>query len=160
MNFAEIEKRTGLSQRRLCYTLEHDFFGVGNRKGQWWRKVSGGRGNARNFDPFEAFAVCCVGMMLEAGLHRAVVKDCMAQIHASESDRSKNLLLRAYHSDGIAMLEVGDRKHYRFRSDGPFRRSRFDTDWRCLATGQKSHNYEPYVRVSVDVTKLRQDLIG
>jgi hypothetical protein len=160
MDFAEIEKRTGLSQRRLCYTLEHDFFGVGARKGQWWRKASSGRGNVRKFEPFEAFAICCVGMMLEAGLHRAVVKDCMSRIDASESGESKNLLLRAFHSNGVALLEIGARKHYRFRSDGSFPAGKFDTDWRCLATGKKGHNYRPYVRVSIDITKLREDLKG
>ena len=157
MTLAEISNKTGLSTRRLCYVLEHDFFGVSSDDTPPWDKQAG-HGNTRSFTEFEAFCLCVIAMMLDAGLRRREIRKCMARLNATLSD-SKNLLRLASTSTGYAELEIGDRHYYRFVSDGRLRKQKFDTRWRTIDSGDlRDRRYEPFVSIAINVAKIRDTL--
>ena len=156
--FAEISAKTGLSTRRLCYILEHDFFGISEDDTPPWDKQSG-HGNTRSFTEFEAFGICVVAMMLDAGLRRREIKKCMARLNATTSDTKRNLLLLTSTSKGGAVLEIGDRQYYRFTSDGALPMQKVDTGWRRIDSGDSwEGRYEPFVRIAIHVSRIREAL--
>src|SRR4051794_12241237 len=100
-DLAAIADRSGLPVRKIRYVLDHRLT-PGEVKGR-------GRGAARSFTPFEAFGLVLAATMLEAGLKRALVRDCLVQLCPVPShDLDAVPLYRAFASAGAARIEVGD----------------------------------------------------
>ena len=157
MILSEIAKKTGLTKRRLCYVLEHDFFGVGAEASRWEKDA--GRGNTRSFDDYEAFGLSCVGLMLNAGLRRREITNTMARIRASSNNLKENLLFQAFTATRDAVLEIGDQYYYRFVSKGSLPRQKFDTKWRSIDRGDlRDQASAPFVVVRIDVAAIRDAL--
>lgn len=62
-NLAEIAHTSGVAVRKLRYVLDHQILSGS-------QDASQGRGTARSFTPFEAFALVTAALMLRAGLRR------------------------------------------------------------------------------------------
>ena len=99
--------------------------------------------------------------MLEAGLRRALVRDCfslLCQRRRTTSKPEELPLFRAFQASEIAKLEVGDWINVRLVvGDSPPSDS-LGTGWRQIGTGAKVESYEPMILVSVNVGALRRQL--
>ena len=152
MTIYEISTRLGISTRRLRYVLEHDVLPS-------WRSASEGRGNERSFEGFEAFGIACAAWMLQGGLRCATVKQLFAAVCPSGGIMKKNPLFQAFIARGDSTFEIGDGVNVRLSSATRPRAGNSDTGWRQIATGAElSDNYEPDIRIQINVGKLRSKL--
>jgi hypothetical protein len=151
-DLARIAATSGLSPRKLRYTLDHDLLPGGEG-------ASRGRGVPRSFTPFEAFGLVLATQMLEAGLKRALVRDCLARLcRGSGRDVATGPLYRAFMASGPSRLEVGDWRHVRLVSTArrPSPVADVDTGWLPLG-GQAGPpaTYAPLVTLGLDIGQLR-----
>jgi hypothetical protein len=153
-DLARIAETSGLPPRKLRYVLDHGLLPGG-------RVVSRGRGAARSLEPLSAFAVVIAAVMLEAGLKRALVRDCMAGIcQPSGRDPSSMPLARALYARGPARLEVGDWRYVRLVAQRiPGRRvasADTDTGWLPLAGhAPPAPGFTPLMSIGLDLGQLR-----
>src|SRR5690349_15868614 len=127
IDLAEIAERSGMGRRKLRYVLDHALLPGG-------KLASQGRGAARGFTPFEAFGIATAALMLEAGLKRALVRDCLARLCRTSDRRAVDApLYRAFAADRAALLEVGDGQQVRLSGTGRLPGTTFDTGWQPLA---------------------------
>jgi hypothetical protein len=157
VDIAELARRTGIGARRLRYTLDH-----GVLPGS--RKASQGRGAARSFTDFEAFGLACATLMLEAGLRRSLVHDCIHLLcgqHGRSTPVHEIPLYQAFQQCGAVSLEIGDGLNVRIW-DGPgVAPSTLERTWRQAETGAiLQEGYEPLVLVRINVGHLRRRLTG
>ncbi len=97
--------------------------------------------------------------MFQGGLRRATVKRSIAAICPSARNLKKNSLYKALFATGETILEVGDNVNLRMYGASRIRSGNFDTGWRQIATGAElKDKYQPYVKVQIDVGKLRDNL--
>ena len=105
MDVSEIAERTGIAVRQLRYAIYHTLVpGV--------RRVEKGGGAARRFTDFEAFGIALVAMLLESGLKREVVSDCMELLVGGYSHQVTTgdiPLWCAFVGGGTTKVEVADR---------------------------------------------------
>src|SRR3954451_4631062 len=141
-DLAEIAGRSGIAARKLRYVLDHALLPGG-------QLASRGRGAVRSFTPFEAFGLATAALMLEAGLKRALVRDCLAVLcRAPGRDGGDVPLYRAFAADRSARLEVGDWEFVRLSGSGRSPGKSFDTGWLPLAEGAvPAGAYTPLVMV-------------
>ncbi len=155
MKISEIVDRTGIAQRRLRYVLEEGLLPGGNA-------ASDGRGTARKFTPFEAFSIACAALLLESGLKRALVRDCLAVLCGPGNRRTRCdadvPLYQAFVTREIARLEVGDWVNIRLCGSGACKQRGLDTGWRQIHTGAEVQGYEPLILISIDVAAIRRQL--
>ena len=146
-----IADRSGIAVRKLRYVLDHGLLPGG-------KTASRGRGAARSFTPFEAFAIATAALMLEAGLKRALVRDCLAALVGAPGAKIGDVpMYRAFAADGTARLEVGDWEHVRLLGTGRLPGSTFDTGWLPLAGRPvPARSYAPLVTVALDVGQIRR----
>lgn len=175
LTIADVVHRTGASNRRLRYVLEHDLLELDD-------VVQPGRGVARLFDPKTAAALAVAALMLDAGLRRSAV------IIAVRLLRSEPLLpvprgakpglsriMEHFSGEWIHRLDIGDGRFYRWHWRAPDRESDGRTGWRQVHEQQlhetESELFEravrqvvateppeadtPLVTVSVDVEAVR-----
>jgi hypothetical protein len=148
-DLAEIAESSHLSVRKLRYVLDHGLLPGG-------KVASRGRGAARHFLGFEAFGIATATLMLEAGLRRALVRDCMAALCPSVGrDFERIPLYRAYQARGAARLEVGDWSYARLVVEGSALKSPLDTGWIPLAGSVPVSSYAPLVCLALDVAQVR-----
>jgi hypothetical protein len=118
--------------------------------------ASRGRGSARRFTAFEAFGIALATLMLEAGLRRALVRECMSAVSpAVGRDLDRNPLYRAFTSRGAARLDVGDWLYVRMVVDGSPLKPPLDTAWLPLAGSGPAGSYTPLVCLGLDVAQVR-----
>jgi hypothetical protein len=154
MDVTEIAERTGIAVRQLRYAIYHMLIpGVS--------RVETGKGTVRRFTDFEAFGIALVAMLLEAGLRRELVSDCMDLLVRSYGRKvamRDTPLWRAFLSRGTALVEIADRRFARVRLGGASGEIPFDSGWKT-ATGEPPRNgYAPAIALSVNLTSLRDAL--
>lgn len=151
MELTLIADRTGITVRKLRYVLDHGLLPGG-------KEVSRGRGAARYLTPFEGFSIATAALMLEAGLKRALVRDCLAAlVGAPRANFNEMPFYRAFRAERTARLEVGDWSHVRLSGTGRSSLWTFDTNWLPLAGGGAAGvPYEPLVTVALDVGQIRR----
>jgi hypothetical protein len=150
LDLSLIADRSGIAVRKLRYVLDHGLLPGG-------KVASRGRGAARSFTPFEAFGIATAALMLEAGLKRATVRDCLAALCRDPGRKVDEIpFYRAFAADRTALLEVGDWRHVRLSGTGRSPRSTFDTGWLPLAGGAAAESYAPLVTVALDVGQIRR----
>jgi hypothetical protein len=154
-NLAEISQSSGVEVRKLRYVLDHRILPGA-------QDASQGRGTARAFTPFEAFVIVVAALMLEAGLRRALVRDCMAAVargYFRHLDRIP--LYRAFSYGEPARLEVADWEYVRVTvaAHPPWPAS--DTGWLPLGQGRPpDDSYSPRVCLVLDVGQIRRLIPG
>ena len=149
-DLAEIAGFHGLAPRKLRYVLDHGLLPGGE-------VASRGRGAARRFTGFEAFGLATAALMLEAGLRRALVRDCLAALCPIDAGDVRRMpLYRAYEARGAARLEVGDWAYARLVIAGVGPRPAIDTGWLPLAGATPAAEaYSPLVTMALDVAQVR-----
>jgi hypothetical protein len=148
-DLSEIAETSHLSVRRLRYVLDHGLLPGG-------KVASRGRGAARRFTGFEAFGIALATLMLEAGLRRALVRECMLALSPEVGrDLDRNSLYRAFTARGEALLDVGDWLYVRMVVEGPVLKSNLDTDWLPLAGSGPAESYAPLICLRLDVAQVR-----
>jgi hypothetical protein len=153
-DLARIAETSGLTTRKLRYVLDQGLLPGG-------KVVSRGRGAPRSFTPGEAFALVIAAMMLDAGLKRALVRDCMAQLcRPVGRDPVTVPLFRAMSARGPSRLEVGDWRYVRLLAQAiPQRRlTSEDTNTGWLPLGDQTppaSGYTPLVSIGLDLGQLR-----
>jgi hypothetical protein len=148
---AEIAEASGVPVRKLRYVLDHQLLPGA-------QDISQGRGTARSFTPFESFAVVIAALMLEAGLRRALVRQCLAVLARNPSRKVDQVpLYRAFAHGEPARLELGDWKCVRLTVAQHPLWPALDTGWLALAEGQPpGDSYTPLVCVVMDVGRIRR----
>lgn len=158
-DLADIAARTGIGAQRLRYVLDQRLL-PGTQSNEW----SVGRGRARRFTPFEAFAIVCAALLLEAGIGRIRVTSCMAAFSKSDDPANRNvdgvLLWQAFQARDVAYLEVGDGSHVRVVGSEDYRRKPLDSGWRNLNSGEVALLYQPLITIRIDVARVRRFLAG
>ena len=150
-DLAEIARSSGVPVRKLRYVLDHRLLPGAHDASQ-------GRGHARAFTPFESFAIVVAALMLEAGLRRALVRDCLAALGRGSVRRIDQIpLYRAFSHGEPARLEIGDWKFVRLTvADHPLWPA-LDTGWMALGGGQPPDDeYTPLIGVVLDVGRIRR----
>jgi hypothetical protein len=154
-DLAEIAQSSQLSLRKLRYVLDHGLLPAG-------KVASRGRGAVRHFTAFEAFGLTTAALMLEAGLRRALVRDCLSALcPPAGRDVGRVPLYRAYQARGAARLEVGDWSYARLVVADPAPRSLLDTGWLPLAgAAPATEPYAPLVCLALDVAQVRGRIVA
>jgi hypothetical protein len=149
-DLAAIAARSGLPVRKLRYVFDHRLLPGGAAN-------SRGRGAARSFTPFEAFGLVVAATMLGAGLKRALVRDCLAELcRGAGRDVHTVPLYRAFTAAGPARVEVGDWSYVRLLVSGRPSGPPSGTPWLPLGGGEPPvAPYTPLVALTLDVGRLR-----
>jgi hypothetical protein len=148
LDLAEIAESSRMAPRKLRYVLDHGLLPAG-------KIASRGRGAIRRFTGFEAFGLATAALMLEAGLRRALVRDCLAALcRAPGRDVRLVPLYCAYAARGAARLEVGDWAYARLVVAGA-EAAATDTGWLPLAGAAAPAEYTPLVTLTLDVAQVR-----
>jgi len=155
MDLMAIAQRTGIAPRQLRYAIYHTLMpGVS--------QVHVGKGSLRSFTEFEAFGIALAAMLLDAGLKRDLVSECikvLSRQYGRNTALSEIPLYRAYSSRGKVHLDIGDRIYVRSRADQNTDGKSLDAGWqRVDARIMAPTNYEPVVLLSLNVTRLRDAL--
>ena len=157
MDLMDIARRTGIEPRRLRYAVYRALIpGV--------RQVDVRRGSVRRFTGFEAFGVALAATLLDAGLRREVVADCIRTLSVGPgrgATVSRVPLYRSFAGGGGAEVIIGDGRQFRVRAAASPGWSAMDTGW-LDADGKHvaSGGYEPVVLLTVAVAKLAAVLQG
>ena len=158
LTLADISRRTGFEIDRLRYVVD---FGIlpGWRHGRVELKTSHGRGVARTFTAFSAFGIASAVAMLDAGLRRKCVMDCLDLLCKSTAGRSKLMktipLYAAYTDKKISAFEVGDSLNLRIVADADNAGGLRANVWLQAQTGALVTDFHPLIVVSLDVQRLR-----
>ncbi len=151
-DLGEIATTSGLPLRRLRHVLDHDVLPGGSTRGL-------GRGTARVFEPFEVFGLVLATVLLEAGLRRATVRDCLAALveGVTAANVTEIPLYRAFSTSGPSRLEVGDGSQIRLAIPGRSRAPVPMPDWTPLGGSPRSSAaFEPLVTIAIDLARVRR----
>jgi hypothetical protein len=157
----DISRRIGISREKLRYVIDQRL--LPDRLEDWMHADtewgSRGRGTPRRFTPYEAFCVACATILLDAGLRRQTLKDCLKILCSPPNPRVDGLstspLRRAFDGVGETLVEVGDGVHVRMRDATPGEHSFVYLGWRHSDSGATLAEYHPLVVLSLHVAKLR-----
>jgi hypothetical protein len=147
----EIAQTSGLPVRKLRYVLDHRLLPGAQH-------ASLGRGVSRSFTPFESFAIVVAALMLEAGLRRSLICDCLAVLSRNPTRNVQHVpLYRAFAHGQPARLEIGDWKFVRLNVAPHPLSPALDTGWLALTDDPSpDHSYSPLVCVVLDVGRIRR----
>lgn len=158
LTLADISRRTGFEIDRLRYVID---FGIlpGCRGGRVEMKTSHGRGVARTFTIFSAFGIASAVAMLDHGLRRKCVMDCLDLLCKSTTGQLGLMrtipLYVAYTDEKISAFEVGDSLNFRIVADAESAGGLRTNVWLQVQTGARVTEFNPLVVVSLDVRRLR-----
>ena len=119
ITLAEIERRTGVSVDRLRYIIDTRIL-PGRREGTLQGTVTRGRGVARQFLEYEAFGIVIAVIMLDAGVKRDTLKQCLdilTDYPKGTRDIRSVMLFQAFQRNEVAALELGDGQNVRLVYD-------------------------------------------
>lgn len=155
---AEIAERAGLSTERLRYVIDSGI--LPGAPPQKTRSNRPGRGIPRQFLRHEAIALVAVVLMLEGGVRRQAVRDCLDLLAtttlAPESKLPRdNLLLRVLTDETIIALEIGDGLNVRLIYTEGVVKNSLPRDWIQPKTAAKLREYEPLLTLKLNLQKLR-----
>jgi len=140
----DIARRTGLPVRRLRYVLYHGLVPTLPTHGS-------GRGFARRFDEEGARSIGIAAALLEAGLPRGEVTQCLRHIVTSHA-RATSARRASGH---LRRLDVAERQYLRRvtrNGAGPWTAMR-------SAAGPPPHGYQPLFTVTLNLERL-ESLLG
>jgi hypothetical protein len=163
-SLAEIADRAALPLERIRYVIDSGIL-QGGRGRKWRTGARGpGRGSPRAFAPTEAIAVVIVVLMLEGGIRRRVVRDCLELLSASVvpgSNRLRDLtFIRVLDEETIIALEIGDGLNVRLVcQEGPAVTTDLPTDWIQPKTMARLENYDPLLVVRINLAKIRRKFV-
>jgi hypothetical protein len=146
---ADLAQSSGIPVRKLRYVLDHGLLPGAQDNSQ-------GRGTARAFTFFGCFVIVVAALMLEAGLRRSLVRDCLAALSRNPKRRINEVpLYRAFAHDELAQLEIGDWRFARLIVT-PTSRPALDTGWLALSDVRPPDDpYTPLVCVVLDLGQIR-----
>jgi hypothetical protein len=155
---AEIAERAGLPIERLRYVVDAILPGRRRSKSETTARQPG-RGIPRKFMGVEAFSLVLVVLMLEGGIRRRVVRDCMNLLTAAVVPNSSLprdvLLIRVFYDQNLVALEIGDGVNIRLIHEGDSADSPLPRTWLQSKTGAKIENYDPLLAVRINFARLR-----
>ena len=154
MNIQNIAMKTGLSVRKLRYTLDHRLL-PGARVKTDVERV----GHPRSFTDLEGFGVACATSLLVCGVKRDAVIDFMVSIcqYTWEQAKGKRRILTfveaAFLGQREAIAILGDGLNVRFQVDERH------TDWLQPVTFAQLKDYRPRGELQLDLGRIRDDLL-
>jgi len=159
LDLTDIASRVGIDTQQLRYVLDQKLLpGAQSLAG------SAGRGRARRFTAFEAFAIACAAFLLQAGLGRRRVSDCLNVISDYEDREDRSIsrvpLFQAFQRGEVAFLEVGDGRCVRLVGSQDDRGRVLESGWRELRSGAKLPMCEPLISLRIDIGRLRKHIVG
>jgi hypothetical protein len=151
MDMAELADLTEMPVRKLRYVFDHRVLpGLATE--------APGQGIPRTFTAFEGFGIALAARLLDAGLTRRLVGDCLAV--ACRRPRAGKFHAPLYHAytASSGRLEIGDGRYLKLWVAG--RRGiaeALDTGWLALGKGNTAPDgYVPMVLVGVELDALAQ----
>jgi hypothetical protein len=151
MTLFAIARATGIPIRTLRYVLEH-------RVLPGAEKASRGHRVTREFTAFEAFGIACAAALLDAGVRRPSVTQCMRRLttrRGAGTAPSDIPLWHAFTATGDAAIEVAGELAVRVTVG--LRRS--GGGWIHLVTGRSLSTVpDPLVRITLDASAVRRAL--
>ncbi len=149
MDVLTIAAKTGLRPRTLRYVIFHAVAAGIEQTGE-------GKGVRRNFTDFESFALAVAAKMLESGLKRDLVVQCIATL--SDGGREKPMmnqrpLFRALHSIGNVQVELADGTYVRLRAGAGS--NAYDSGWLPVGGGPPSTDPDFEVLIQMKLKRLR-----
>lgn len=157
---ADVEQATGVAVDRLRYVLDSRIL-PGERNGAITYRPAGERGKARKYIGLEAFGIVVTVLMLDAGLKRRTVMQCielLTEYAPRTRDLATSMLYQAYKNQEICGLEIGDRQNVRLVADSQPSAAAGELPWRQVETGGKVSDYTPLVTIRINIAKLREQL--
>jgi hypothetical protein len=160
-SLAEIADRADVPLERVRYVLDSGILQGGRRRKRETGASSPGRGIARKFTRDEAFGLVIVVLMLEGGLRRRAVQDCLQLFRTSMAPGSRRLrdvtLIRVLDDMAVVALEIGDGLNVRFvAKDVPaVVNTALPTHWIQPKTKLPLPDYDPQLVVRINLAKIR-----
>jgi hypothetical protein len=158
-SLAEIHQRTRIAESRLRYAVDQKL--LPDLRSQC-PIGSCGRGTARRFTDLEAFALACAVLLLEAGLRRQTVKDCMDCLCGSRphgNQRARSSLQEVFDDPAVVELQIGDACLIRLgHREGCQGASTLGGWTRITKNVGRLSGHVPSVIVSIHVAPLREAL--
>lgn len=153
-----IAARTQIGPRRLRYAVYHTLV-------QGVKQTDVGKGSVRHFTDFEAFGLALAATLLEVGLKRQLVRQCLGVMCGWDVRHpvptSDVPLYHAFTSRGAARLEVAEGRWLRLTLERLAPAKPIDTGWLPLEHGQlPSPLGEPAILLRVNLAPLRDALQG
>jgi hypothetical protein len=161
-SLAEIADRAGLPIERLRYVLDSGILQGGRQHKRGTGPSSPGRGIARAFTRDEAFGLVLVVLMLEGGLRRRAVQDCLLVFRASLTPGSRRLrdatLIRVLDDKAVVALEIGDGLNIRFVANEvpAVVNTALPTHWMQPKTKHRLVDYDPLLVLRINLEKIRE----
>jgi hypothetical protein len=160
-SLAEIAERTALPTERLRYVIDSGILAGRRHRKPKAGASTPGRGIPRAFIPDEAFALVTAVLMLQGGIRRRVVVDCLDLLAESLVPNSRRLrdvlLIRVFLDEAVVALEIGDGLNVRldFKEAALKKNSELPRTWIQPATGATIENYDPLLLVRINLAKIR-----
>ena len=119
-----------------------------------------GRGIPRVFTGGEAFVLVAAVLMLQGGVRRRVVRECLDLLSQSIVPNSRRpgdvLLHRVFADEAVLALEIGDGLNVRLVcEDGPGKRAYLPQKWIQPKTRATLNDYDPLLLVRINLALLR-----
>ena len=162
-SLAEIAERAALPIERLRYIIDSRILPGRRHLKPGGDASSPGRGIPRAFTPDEAFALVVVVLMLQGGIRRRVVQDCLDLLTDSlvhNSRRYRDIMwIQVVYDETVVALEIGDDLNIRLVSkEGPLKRKgglELPRTWIQPKTRATIENYDPLLLVRINLARIR-----
>jgi hypothetical protein len=159
---AEIAERAALPSERLRYVIDSRILPGRRHLKPGAGASSPGRGIPRAFTPHEAFALVVVVLMLQGGIRRRVVQDCLDLLTESlvpNSRRYRDIMwIQVVYDETVVALEIGDGLNIRLDFKEGTRKNNSDLPrtWIQPKTRATVENYDPLLVVRINLAKIRK----
>jgi hypothetical protein len=159
-SLADIADRAAVPIERVRYVIDSGILQGGRQRKRGTGPSNPGRGIPRTFTRDEAFGLVIIVLMLEGGLRRRAVQDCLELLRSSVVPGSRRLrdvtLIRLLHDKAVAALEIGDGLNVRLKfQEGPAVKTELPTGWIQPDTKAKLEDYDPLLLVRINLAKIR-----
>jgi len=155
MDLQILASRTQLPQRKLRYVIDHDLV-----PGLKLEIAENEVGRPRRFADDAGFGIACAASLLEAGLHRAAVRQFLETLLGFATPRpltGRDILIAVLQRELPAVAELGDGVNIRIRVDDP----KFDSGWMQPRTNAKlAKDYEPNALVRLNLRHICDKVVG
>lgn len=156
---ADIAQATGVAVDRLRYVLDARIL-PGHRNGALTYRPAGERGKPRKYIGLEAFGIVVTVLMLDAGVKRQTVMQCLdllTEYAPGGRDLATTMLYQAYMNPKTCGLEVGDRQNVRLVASADSSGAD-EFPWRQVETRARVVDYTPLVTIRINIAILRKQL--
>jgi len=152
IDMAELSARSGVPVRKLRYVFDHGVLpGVVG--------VAPGQGIPRTLTKFEGFAIALGARLLDTGLTRQLIADCLTVACRCPRESPSHAPLYHAYLGSHGRLEIGDGRFVRlFAARIPRVVAALDTRWLPLKGGVLPAGYTPAVLVTVELGTLAETI--